>query len=422
MTTASAPTTGAEQGAGRSPALRHVPVRHDHAEHPRAHRVGHLHRVLHRSRMDAQRRLWRRSSARSSTTCCRSSSPTRAATSSTASAAASSPRSRVMGAIAGSDFLIAQFNATLPEGEAQLGQVHMFIGAMIMAPIAAYSMKWLDSLWEGKIKAGFEMLVNMFSAGIWGFVMADRRASTRSRSLVNGLMQILSNAVDWLVDDEPAAADEHHHRAGEGAVPQQRHQPRRADAARHPAGRRDGIVDPLPPRGQPRPRCRTAAGVHVLRHRRGTRLGSGRGRHPVLRRHPRGVLPVRAHEADADPRAHRGWRDRCHDEHAPRRRASCAGGAGQHHRGARADGDRVSTSPSSCRSILAAAVTFVVCGDHPAGLAQARPRGDGRRRTTRSARRSRRPRRRRASPPTRSAASAAARRPRRGGGIEPATS
>ena len=48
----------------------------------------------------------------------------------------------------------------------------MFIGAMIMAPIAAYSMKWLDSLWEGKIKAGFEMLVNMFSAGIWGFVMA----------------------------------------------------------------------------------------------------------------------------------------------------------------------------------------------------------------------------------------------------------
>jgi len=42
----------------------------------------------------------------------------------------------VMGAIAGSDLLIAQFNATLPEGEAPLGQVHMFIGAMIMAPLA----------------------------------------------------------------------------------------------------------------------------------------------------------------------------------------------------------------------------------------------------------------------------------------------
>ncbi|HYJ48879.1 MAG TPA: PTS transporter subunit EIIC, partial [Microbacterium sp.] len=104
----------------------------------------------------------------------------------------------VMGAIAGSDFLIAQFNAALPEGEAPLGQVHMFIGAMIMAPLAAYTMKWLDSLWEGKIKAGFEMLVNMFSAGIWGFVMAVVGFYPIA-FLVNGLMQILSNAVDWLV-------------------------------------------------------------------------------------------------------------------------------------------------------------------------------------------------------------------------------
>ncbi|SDH50141.1 PTS mannitol transporter subunit IICB [Microbacterium pygmaeum] len=104
----------------------------------------------------------------------------------------------VMGAIAGSDKLIADFNAALPEGASQLGQVHMFIGAMIMAPLAAYTMKWLDSLWDGKIKAGFEMLVNMFSAGIWGFVMAVVGFYPIAW-LVNGLMQILSNAVDWLV-------------------------------------------------------------------------------------------------------------------------------------------------------------------------------------------------------------------------------
>ncbi|MGC5169207.1 PTS mannitol transporter subunit IICB [Micromonospora sp. DT81.3] len=104
----------------------------------------------------------------------------------------------VMGAIAGSDFLIAQINATLPEDN-QLGQVHMFIGAMIMAPLAAYTMKWLDSLWEGKIKAGFEMLVNMFSAGIWGFVMAVVGFYPVAW-LVNGLMRVLSNAVDWLVE------------------------------------------------------------------------------------------------------------------------------------------------------------------------------------------------------------------------------
>jgi PTS system mannitol-specific IIC component len=103
-----------------------------------------------------------------------------------------------MGAIAGSDLLIAQVNATLPEDN-QLGQVHMFIGAMIMAPIAAYTMKWLDSLWEGKIKAGFEMLVNMFSAGIWGFVMAVVGFYPIAW-LVNGVMRGLSTAVDWLVE------------------------------------------------------------------------------------------------------------------------------------------------------------------------------------------------------------------------------
>ncbi|MEI3866014.1 MULTISPECIES: PTS mannitol transporter subunit IICB [unclassified Microbacterium] len=104
----------------------------------------------------------------------------------------------VMGAIAGSDKLIADINATLP-ADNQLGQVHMFIGAMIMAPLAAYTMKWLDSLWDGKIRAGFEMLVNMFSAGIWGFVMAVVGFYPIAW-LVNGLMTTLSNAVDFLVE------------------------------------------------------------------------------------------------------------------------------------------------------------------------------------------------------------------------------
>lgn len=113
-----------------------------------------------------------------------------------------------MGAIAGSDLLISQFNAQalqawLDAGKAaadfkELGEIHMFIGAMIMAPLAAYSMKWLDSLWEGKVKAGFEMLVNMFSAGIWGFVMAIVGFYPIAW-LVNGIMNVLSAAVNWLV-------------------------------------------------------------------------------------------------------------------------------------------------------------------------------------------------------------------------------
>jgi PTS system mannitol-specific IIC component len=101
------------------------------------------------------------------------------------------------GAIAGSDLLIAKFNETQP-ADNQLGQIHMFIGAMIMAPIAAYTMKWLDSLWEDKIKAGLEMLVNMFSAGIWGFVMAIVGFYPLAW-LVNGIMTALSGGVNWLI-------------------------------------------------------------------------------------------------------------------------------------------------------------------------------------------------------------------------------
>lgn len=101
------------------------------------------------------------------------------------------------GVMAGSDLLIANYNLTQP-ADNQLGQIHMFIGAMIMAPISAYSMKWLDSLWEDKIKAGLEMLVNMFSAGIWGFVLAIFGFYPVAW-VVNGLMTILSDAVNWLV-------------------------------------------------------------------------------------------------------------------------------------------------------------------------------------------------------------------------------
>jgi len=50
--------------------------------------------------------------------------------------------------------------------------IPMFIGAMIVGPLAAYLMKKVDALWAGKIRAGFEMLVDNFSAGILGFGLA----------------------------------------------------------------------------------------------------------------------------------------------------------------------------------------------------------------------------------------------------------
>jgi len=49
--------------------------------------------------------------------------------------------------------------------------IPMFIGAMIMGPLGGWTMKKIDSIWDGKIRPGFEMLVNNFSAGIWGGIL-----------------------------------------------------------------------------------------------------------------------------------------------------------------------------------------------------------------------------------------------------------
>ena len=50
--------------------------------------------------------------------------------------------------------------------------IPMFMGAMIMGPLGGWSMKHIDAIWDGKIKPGFEMLVNNFAAGIWGLILA----------------------------------------------------------------------------------------------------------------------------------------------------------------------------------------------------------------------------------------------------------
>ena len=48
----------------------------------------------------------------------------------------------------------------------------MLIGAMAMGPFAGLIMKKVDKAVEGKIPAGFEMLVNNFSVGIFGMILA----------------------------------------------------------------------------------------------------------------------------------------------------------------------------------------------------------------------------------------------------------
>ena len=50
--------------------------------------------------------------------------------------------------------------------------IPMFLGAMISGPLGGWCIKQFDKLIDGKIKSGFEMLVNNFSAGIIGMILA----------------------------------------------------------------------------------------------------------------------------------------------------------------------------------------------------------------------------------------------------------
>lgn len=50
--------------------------------------------------------------------------------------------------------------------------IPMFIGAMILGPLTAWIMMKLDKIWEGRVKPGFEMLIDNFSAGIVAAAMA----------------------------------------------------------------------------------------------------------------------------------------------------------------------------------------------------------------------------------------------------------
>ena len=50
--------------------------------------------------------------------------------------------------------------------------IPMFMGAMIVGPIGGWAIKKFDTAVHGKVKSGFEMLVNNFSAGIIGMLCA----------------------------------------------------------------------------------------------------------------------------------------------------------------------------------------------------------------------------------------------------------
>ena len=78
--------------------------------------------------------------------------------------------------------------------------VPMFMGAMIMGPLGGWCMKKLDALWEGKIRPGFEMLVDNFSAGILGMLLAIF-GFFGIGPIVSGFTRGAGSAVDFLVNN-----------------------------------------------------------------------------------------------------------------------------------------------------------------------------------------------------------------------------
>jgi mannitol PTS system EIICBA or EIICB component len=74
----------------------------------------------------------------------------------------------------------------------------MFLGALIMAPLAAWVMKQIDKIWDGKIKPGFEMLVNNFSAGIVAAALAVVGFFSFG-PVIEKVSEWLGSGVDWLV-------------------------------------------------------------------------------------------------------------------------------------------------------------------------------------------------------------------------------
>jgi mannitol PTS system EIICBA or EIICB component len=78
--------------------------------------------------------------------------------------------------------------------------IPMFLGAMIIGPLAAYVLKRFDGLISGRVRPGFEMLVDNFSSGILGVVMAIL-GFLAIGPVVKTLADAAGVGVDWLVSN-----------------------------------------------------------------------------------------------------------------------------------------------------------------------------------------------------------------------------
>lgn len=78
--------------------------------------------------------------------------------------------------------------------------IPMFLGAMLIGPLTAYLLKQFDRLVQDKVRPGFEMLIDNFSAGIIGGAMAVF-GRWGIGPVVGWITDRAGEGVDWLVSN-----------------------------------------------------------------------------------------------------------------------------------------------------------------------------------------------------------------------------
>ncbi len=78
--------------------------------------------------------------------------------------------------------------------------IPMFMGAMMVGPLGGWAIKRFDKAMDGRVKSGFEMLVNNFSAGLIGMLLAIL-AFLVIGPFVKVLSGLLAGGVGFLVDN-----------------------------------------------------------------------------------------------------------------------------------------------------------------------------------------------------------------------------
>lgn len=101
---------------------------------------------------------------------------------------------------------IATFGAILATAGASVGglngtaNVPMILGAMILGPLGGWLIKKIDQVIQPRVKAGLEMLVNNFSAGLVGFALALFSVKIIG-PVVAWLTDIMGQGVNFLVQE-----------------------------------------------------------------------------------------------------------------------------------------------------------------------------------------------------------------------------